>query len=504
MFSSKPHSSTVRFFFDKSMKISTVPGFADLSSDFYTVVPVAPLEGDRVLHVNEQLASTLGVSSQDRQSQDFDLFLKGRQLLNEARPYSTVYSGHQFGVWAGQLGDGRAHTVATVSTPQSNIELQLKGSGHTPYSRMGDGRAALRSSIREYLASYAMKGLRIPTTDVLSLTTSTEQIQRELLEPAAMVMRTAPSFVRFGHFQHWLAANRPDNIEALMDFVCRSYLREEIPNYDSLDVVGRALAFLKVVIRRTAELIAQWQLVGFVHGVMNTDNMSVLGLTIDYGPYGFMDDCVIDWVCNHSDHHGRYAFHQQPGIALWNLYQFAACFQPLGASKEAMGALLAEYETVFFKNYRGGMALKLGLSEVKDADPAFFDAFWELLHRQGADFTQAFRRLNTARHDPQRWLKLFVETDSAQSWLKQYLKRLELEDSPDDERMSRMNQINPEYILRNHLAQKVIEDVERGSTDLLQRAINILQDPFHIQYDAEWFSRLPNSTEKGLGLSCSS
>ena len=256
-------------------------------------------------------------------------------------------------MWAGQLGDGRAHLLGAIKSSDPTIpdwEIQLKGAGLTPYSRMGDGRAVLRSSIREYLASAAMDGLNIPTTLALSITMSQERVRRERMETAAIVSRVAPSFVRFGSFQHWYAKQRPDLLRELLDYVCDHFFADQLQKKYS-DIKDKVLDFLDIVVKKTAHLMAQWQSVGFVHGVMNTDNMSVLGLTIDYGPYGFMENFYPNWVINHSDHGGRYAFSQQVNIALWNLHQFANCFTLLGLKEDELREVLEKYADYFYDSF---------------------------------------------------------------------------------------------------------------------------------------------------------
>src|SRR5690606_23829644 len=251
---------------------------------------------------------------------------------------AAVYSGHQFGVWAGQLGDGRAHLLGEVAGPRGSWELQLKGSGMTPYSRMGDGRAVLRSSVREYLASEAMHGLGIPTTRALALVVSDDPVMRETVETAAIVTRMSPSFVRFGSFEHWSSRRQPEELRILADYVIDKFY----PDCRQADDGPHEplLRLLAEVTRRTALLMADWQAVGFCHGVMNTDNMSILGLTLDYGPYGFMDTFRLDHICNHSDTEGRYAWNRQPSVALWNLYRLGGSLHALVPDVEALRAVL--------------------------------------------------------------------------------------------------------------------------------------------------------------------
>ncbi|MDY3331093.1 MAG: YdiU family protein, partial [Pelistega sp.] len=300
--------------------------FAQLGKAFYTELYPTPLQAPIQWGAcNRVLAQELDLAEDFFDSTEHCLVLAGSAARETypVMPLATVYSGHQFGVWAGQLGDGRAILLGeSVGADGQRQEWQLKGAGRTPYSRFGDGRAVLRSSIREYLCSEAMFGLGIPTTRALALTVSPEKVEREELETAAVVTRVAPSFIRFGHFEHFFHRGQHDELKALMDFVIDQYyaeLRDEVNPY--------AVLFEKVLFS-TAELVAAWQSVGFCHGVMNTDNMSILGLTIDYGPYGFLDVYDSEHICNHSDHQGRYAYQQQPYIAHWNLVRLANCFLP--------------------------------------------------------------------------------------------------------------------------------------------------------------------------------
>ncbi|MBN9402525.1 MAG: YdiU family protein, partial [Burkholderiales bacterium] len=357
--------------------------FASLPRGFYAQVDPRPLRGPRLLHANPDAAALIGLDAAALRSPEFLALCSGGGRLGDVPPLATAYSGHQFGVWAGQLGDGRAHLLGDVRTPGGAWEIQLKGSGRTPYSRMGDGWAVLRSSVREYLASEAMAGLGIPTTRALALAASDDPVVRETVETAAVVTRLAPSFVRFGHFEHWGHSHHEQ--KALLDYVVDHWYPECLETAGGeADVPATACRLLAEVTRRTARLIAQWQLAGFCHGVMNTDNMSILGLTLDYGPYGFMDAFQADHVCNHSDTAGRYAWNAQPAVARWNLYRLAGSLLVLGCEAPSLEACLAPFEAEFLDAYRAGLARKLGLDAWRPDDAALEDDWWNLLHAQRA------------------------------------------------------------------------------------------------------------------------
>ena len=300
--------------------------FATLGNAFYTLVNAAPLREVQWVARSDALAHTLGLPDDWWQSNTCLQALAGNEVLPGSQPLASVYSGHQFGVWAGQLGDGRALWLGEIDTPLGPQEVQLKGAGLTPYSRMGDGRAVLRSSIREFLCSEAMHGLGIPTTRALAIVASPDKVLREELETAAVVTRVAPSFLRFGHFEHFAALGRQAELKQLADFAIRHYFPDLLNITEGPE---RYLAMLEQVVLRTASLLAHWQSVGFCHGVMNTDNMSLLGLTIDYGPFQFLDGFDPAHICNHSDHQGRYAFARQPQVAFWNLYCLGQALMPL-------------------------------------------------------------------------------------------------------------------------------------------------------------------------------
>ncbi|MGO1767536.1 hypothetical protein CAP48_13115 [Advenella sp. S44] len=494
----------------KQSNLTVSNEFAALSPAFYTRLKMQGLTDPTLLHVNPDVLAQLGLTMDDARSPQFLSIMSGNADLPGGITLSAVYSGHQFGVWAGQLGDGRAHLLGAirgtdVDGKPTDWEIQLKGSGKTPYSRMGDGRAVLRSSIREYLASAAMTGLGIPTTQALCLVGSDDPVYRETVETAAIVARVAPSFVRFGSFEHWYAAKDTTRLRELLDYVISHFFAQEVPRQDSEhtlnDVIER---FVDVVIERTATLMADWQSVGFNHGVMNTDNMSVLGLTIDYGPFGFMDGFQINHVCNHTDTQGRYAWNAQPSVGLWNLYRFANCFVALGADPERLKGRLERYEGLFIAAYRQRMVAKLGLDVWKEGDDELIDGWWRVLHEQSADFTLSFRYLSQIDDDEGGLRSLFADTTALEQWLVTYRTRLQDNDSDAQTRARLMDQVNPLYVLRNYLAQEAIEAAEKGDMSVTDALLQVLHDPYTAHPGMEHYAQQPPAWGRELEVSCSS
>jgi len=427
----------------------------------------------------------------------------GAAGANEVHTLATVYSGHQFGVWAGQLGDGRALLVGEADTPQGPVELQIKGAGLTPYSRMGDGRAVLRSSIREFLCSEAMHGLGIPTTRALAVVGSPLPVRRETVETAAVVTRVAPSFLRFGHFEHFThSAQDEQALRRLADAVVERHF-PELPGGDR-----RYAALLETVARRTAMLVAQWQAVGFCHGVMNTDNMSILGLTIDYGPFGFIDGFDPGHVCNHSDHQGRYAYARQPNVAFWNLHALAQALMPLIGDDERALEALEPFRAVFPQALLTALRAKLGLATEHDGDRELADDLLRLMAAERTDFTITFRRLaafstaDGAANDGVR--DLFIDRAGFDAWASRYAARLRAEGSVDAERALRMKRSNPKYVLRNHLAETAIRRAREGDFSEVQRLLKVLARPFDEQPEHEADASFPPDWAQHLEVSCSS
>ncbi|WP_255758326.1 YdiU family protein [Massilia sp. erpn] len=476
--------------------------FASLPPAFYTRLMPTPLPAPYLVALSPAAAQLAGLDVAALATPDGVDVLIGNRVPDRSQPLAAVYSGHQFGVWAGQLGDGRAILLGDVAGAEGPLELQWKGSGLTPYSRMGDGRAVLRSSIREFLCSEAMHALGIPTSRALSVAGSDQGVVRESIETAAVVIRMAPSFVRFGSFEHWFYKNKPDELKILADYVIGRFYP------DLLAAANPYAALLEEVARRTARLVAQWQAVGFMHGVLNTDNMSILGQTLDYGPFGFMEAFDPRHICNHSDQQGRYSYAMQPQIGHWNCYALAQALLPLIGEVDVAQATLDVYQPEFATAIDRLLHAKLGLKEEREEDRALFDAMFELLQANHADFTLFFRRLgglqaaSAAGDEPLR--DLFIDRPAFDAWAEQYRSRLRAEQSDDAARQVAMNLVNPKYVLRNYLAQQAIEKAQNKDFTEVARLLAVLQRPYDEQPEYEQYAALPPDWASHLEVSCSS
>ncbi|CAN7317021.1 YdiU family protein [Pseudoduganella sp. LjRoot289] len=476
--------------------------FASLPPSFYTRLMPTPLPAPYMVAVSGPAAALIGLDAAALAEQQAIDILAGNAIPEQAKPLSAVYSGHQFGVWAGQLGDGRAILLGDVATQRGPMELQLKGAGLTPYSRMGDGRAVLRSSIREFLCSEAMAALGIPTSRALAVVGSDQGVMRETVETAAVVLRMAPTFIRFGSFEHWSTRDKPEELKILADYVIDRY-------YPALRVEENPYAaLLAEVTRRTAELMAQWQSVGFMHGVMNTDNMSILGETIDYGPFGFMEAFDSGHICNHSDQQGRYSYGNQPQIGHWNCYALGQALLPLINEIPAAQAALDQYQPAFAAKVDTLLRAKLGLATARDGDRELMDAMFTLLQENHADFTQFFRTLsNLKAYDdaPDEDLRdEFINREAFDAWASLYRARLRAENSDDAARKVAMDAVNPKYVLRNYLAQIAIEKAQNKDFTEVARLLSVLQRPFDEQPENEKYAALPPDWASHLEVSCSS
>lgn len=448
-----------------------------------------PLTSPQLLHINFQLLERLELDASVAKNPSFLRFVNGDLEFEGTQFISTAYSGHQFGYYVPRLGDGRALMIGEVQTPTERLELQLKGSGLTPFSRMGDGKAVVRSSIREYLASAHLKALGIPTTEALSVIKGEDDVYRETVEKSAIVLRVAPTFLRFGHFQY-LSADT-EKLKALTDFTIDHYFNE------FKDHPNRYVLFFQDVVKRTAKLFARWQSVGFCHGVLNTDNMSILGLTIDYGPYGFMEVMDLDYICNHSDQEGRYSYGNQPPIGLWNLTQLGIALGSL-INEQDRERTLNTYAGIFHQEFMRLLKEKCGLLQSDPEDEILMRELLNMLALTGIDMTIFYRAL--CRYEMGSLTLSGVNAgDALADWLKLYSDRLKKEELSREERQIRMLQTNPKFILRNYLAQMAIED-----HSLMHDLFTVLSSPFEEWPMHEDWAKSTPARYYGLNVSCSS
>jgi serine/tyrosine/threonine adenylyltransferase len=476
--------------------------FAGLGPALFTELAPMRLPSPYLVGLNRTLAAELGISPELLAGRDGIDAFTGNLPITGSRPIATVYSGHQFGVWAGQLGDGRAILLGEIETPAGPQELQLKGSGLTPYSRMGDGRAVLRSSIREFLGSEAMQGLGISTTRALCVTGSDAPVRRETIETAAVVTRVAPSFVRFGHFEHFSARGQHDELTRLADYVidrfypeCRGSSRLGGNDY---------AAFLEQVSERTAAMVAQWQAVGFCHGVMNTDNMSILGLTIDYGPFQFLDAFDPGHICNHSDEQGRYAYNRQPNVAYWNLFCLGQALLPLIGDQDLALAALESYKNVFPRELEARMRAKLGLAGAAAGDRELIEGVLKLLAADRVDYTMFWRRLSrhVAGESAETVRDLFLQRDTFDAWLLQYSARLD--SAGRAQAADLMLRTNPKYVLRNHLGELAIRQAKLKDYSEVEALLALVLTPFDEHPAHEDKAGFPPDWASHIEISCSS
>ena len=471
--------------------------FEALDAAFCTPCTPTALPDLQLAHVQPELAQALGIPVDWLHSDQFRQIVAGAAPLPGAEPQASVYAGHQFGQFVPQLGDGRAHLIGRHRAPDDQPwSWQLKGSGPTPYSRHADGRAVLRSSLREYVASEAMHALGVPTTRALAFGVSRQPVQREQVERAAIVLRMAPSFLRFGHFEFWASRGHTDRVRQLADAV----IAQHFPS-----LVGRYADWLTEIIRRTAQLMAQWQTLGFCHGVMNSDNFSILGLTIDYGPYGFLDAFDPQHICNHSDHSGRYAWDQQPQIGQWNCARLLeACLSLLGddenAAIEQANTLLATYAAAYTDAITARWRAKFGLATQQADDEALMQDYLRLIARGRHDFTLCFRHL------PRRALlaDLVLDTSALDEWLARYDARLARESLSQVTRTAAMDAVNPLYVPRNHLLELAIRAAEQDDIAPLARLMKALAQPYTAQPGFDDLAALPPQWAAALSVSCSS
>ena len=481
-------------------KLSFNNTFFGLGGVFYTALTPQPIKNPYLVSASEKVAELIGLDKEELATPGFVEYFSGQKLLPGSQPLAMVYSGHQFGSYNPRLGDGRAMLLGEVEGPQGRFDLVIKGAGLTPYSRFGDGRAVLRSSIREYLCSEAMAGLGIPTTRALCVIGGEDSIRRETLEPSAVILRVSESHIRFGSFEWFYYQNDHVSLKKLADYVIEHH-------YSALkNQQDKYALFFAGVVKRTAHMIAQWQAVGFAHGVMNTDNMSILGQTFDYGPYGFLDDFEPGFICNHSDDSGRYAFNQQPQIGLWNLNALAQALTPL-IDKTVLIDILKGYERIFVEHYMALFAAKLGFIEVLVGDDALIQQWLELMATEKIDYTNGMRRLSETdvlnNKIPVR--DYFRNTQAFDQWFDLYKARLQKQNTSDDSRQQQMKRCNPKFVLRNYLAQRAIEKAQfEKDFSEVNRLLNLLYTPFDEHPGMEEYASAPPDSGKHLEISCSS
>ncbi|WP_296510670.1 protein adenylyltransferase SelO [Rhodoferax sp.] len=474
--------------------------FAILGEAFFESLSPTPLPAPYWVGTSASAARDAGWDEAWLQHPDVLHALSGNCLLLGSQPLASVYSGHQFGQWAGQLGDGRAILLGEVN----GLEVQLKGAGLTPFSRMGDGRAVLRSSIREFLASEAMHGLGVPTSRALCVTGSDAPVRRETLETAAVVTRLAPSFIRFGHFEHFCHHGMPGELKTLANFVIDHHYPEcrQDPRWNANPYV----ALLAAVTARTAEMVAHWQAVGFCHGVMNTDNMSILGLTIDYGPFQFMDAYDPGHICNHSDTSGRYAFYKQPNVAYWNLFCLGQAMMPLIEEQEHAIAALETFKDIYPRAFARRMAAKLGFDQAREAHKPLIEDILKLLAADKVDFTIFWRRLSHWVADPaaagDSVRDLFLNRPAIDTWLLSYSELLA--HTPPGLAADLMLKTNPKYVLRNHLGEQAIQAAKAKDFSVVADLLKVLERPYdeHPAHDA--WAGFPPDWAAQISISCSS
>ncbi|MDT0684961.1 protein adenylyltransferase SelO [Autumnicola psychrophila] len=483
----------------------------------YSKAIPTPVPQPHLIAWTEDFAQELGISTPN---EDDLAVLAGNKVTSSMQPYAACYAGHQFGNWAGQLGDGRAITLGEWESQGKNWELQLKGVGPTPYSRRADGRAVLRSSVREYLMSEAMHHLGVPTTRALSLVSSGEEILRDMFyngnpeyEPGAIVMRTSPSFLRFGNFEILAARHEIDNLQKLVNWTIDEF-------YPHLTGENRIISWYKEVIQKTASLMVEWQRVGFVHGVMNTDNMSILGLTIDYGPFSFIDDYNPGFTPNTTDLPGRrYAFGNQPSVGYWNLGKLGNALLPLFEKPDELEEAMQTYEETFWRKYYEMMANKLGLDNVEKDDLTLVAQFEKVLSSLNPDMTIFYQLLTYLPKDlleEESILDYFNDSfyeiptgngrKSFFDLIQKYQDRLKQNSISEEESRERMEKANPRFVLRNYLLHQAIEELEKGESSLFEKLRVALKDPYSKNHD-EFFKKRPDWANDKAGcsmLSCSS
>jgi len=468
--------------------------YLDLPTECYDRVAPTPLVKPHLIHTNEDVAKLLDLDADELQSENFLKLINGNYQLEGSDTFAMCYAGHQFGHFVPRLGDGRAINIGTVN----GLHMQLKGAGETKYSRSGDGRAVLRSSIREYLMSEAMHGLGIETTRALALIGSQHKVYRENWETGAIVLRVSPSWVRFGTFEYFSHKKKYAELESLADYA----IAESYPHL--MDEANKYLLLFTEVVGKTARLMAEWQAVGFNHGVMNTDNMSIHGLTIDYGPYAFLDEYDFEYICNHTDTGGRYSFGNQPNVGQWNLQALMVALSPL-VNVEKLEKILEHYPRLYTQRYLYLMGKKLGLENVtEEKDLDLFKHLLGMLQGLNVDYTLFFRTLSRYDGNRKELLKLGLYHKPMNDWLDSYDERLKEDTLPFIDRSMQMLKTNPKYVLKNYMLQEAIDVAQEGDFKLVDDLFQIAQDPYSEHPEFERWAGVTPDVFRNKKLSCSS
>ena len=458
-----------------------------MGAEFYSALPANPPADLKLIIDNRELREQIGLTDEDlKKIQSYCL----NPNANDFDTFAMVYAGHQFGQFVNQLGDGRGIFLGQTN---HDYDLHLKGAGKTPYSRFGDGRAVLRSSIREYIASEVMNNLNIPSTRAVALFISEEKVLRDSYESSAVLLRSSQSHIRFGHFEFFHYRNKSKQVKKLADYAIENYpLFNESAEEPYVD-------FFQTIVQKTAQMISKWQGVGFCHGVMNTDNFSILGETFDYGPYAFMESLNPEFICNTSDYEGRYRYSNQPYIGLWNCSALGEALKTL-IPEAKIEEILKTYEQEFSSNLRKIYLDKLGLTEHQPGDDELIQDYLSLINNENLDYTQSFRSLVKILQEED----LIKSSGSLEKWKKRFLKRHEFEKSDLRDRLDMMKSINPHITPKNFQIQKVIDAVEKGNYEALHSFCDAFKNPFEENSKTQVFDEVPGENEANIRTSCSS
>ncbi|MER2492367.1 protein adenylyltransferase SelO [Catenovulum sediminis] len=472
--------------------------YQNFSGHYHAQYPMA-IQNPRMVCKNQALADFLGFSDDRITDEAFVQIFSGQSIVEGMQPLAQKYTGHQFGSYNPDLGDGRGLLLGEVQAQDNSLwDLHLKGAGQTPYSRDGDGRAVLRSSIREFLASEALYHLGIPTSRALCVIVGDDPVYREIEEKAAITTRVCQSHIRFGHFEYLYHTQQFDDLDKLIQFTIDEYYPQ------CRDAQEPVLQLITEITLKTAEMVALWQAYGFCHGVMNSDNMSVLGITFDFGPFAFLDDYQPDFICNHSDHTGRYAFDKQPSIALWNLNCLAHAFSN-HLSIDQLKQALQQFEPHFIQLYNAKMRQKMGLCEDNPDAKLLISQLLTIMRAQQLDYTNTWRGLAETEVTQQAELfALLGASEESNAWISLYQASIQAQGGKEAARLKQMQLHNPKYILRNYLLQQAIEDAEKNDFNEVQTLYKLLKSPFTQQDDSLYYQQGAPDWAKKLEISCSS